>query len=147
MPPADRTHPVILDHLNAVIDALEAGGFTWPVGEWKRPEDLDSRFVEPPYALVRMFPSAGQFDGPLTDTQADVTLRVQVMGVGLTHGQALAVTDLCRTRMKTSIVQVPNRYVQSLQFMVVSGGVSRDDDLPLPFFNSSDLYELRTTPT
>lgn len=145
--PSDRGDILIGDHIQGIIDAITNSSPPWPVGEWQRPEDLDEKFVAPPYALVRLFPSAAQFEGPLHDTQADIVLRFQVMGVGLTHRQAIDVTDICRKEMKASKIVVPGRYVQDVRFMVVSGGVSRDDDLPEPFHNSSDLYELLTTPT
>lgn len=146
MPPADRTHPVVLDHLKAVLTTLDNAGLSFPVGEWARPEDLDDRFEEPPFALVRIFPSAGEFDGPLSDSQVDINLRFQIMGVGGTQRQALNVCDLCRVHMQAGSLNIPNRYVQSLKLMVVAGGISRDDDLPIPFFNAPDLYELQTTP-
>lgn len=145
--PSDRTHPIIGDHIEGIMDALNAApALPWPVGEWQRPEDLDERFVNPPYALFRLFPSAAQFEGPLSDSQVDIILRFQIMGVGLSHRQAVDVTDICRARLKPSNVAVTNRYVQDIRFMVVSGGVSRDDDLPIPFHNASDLYEMLTTP-
>lgn len=146
MPPADRTHPVILDHLDAVLAVLDDAALPWPVGEWQRPEDLSGEFVEPPYALVRPFPSAGQFEGPLSDSQTDIVWRFQIIGVGLTERGALSVTDLCRVEMQAKDLVIPSRYVQSLKLMVVAGGISRDDDLPIPFHNSSDLYEMQTTP-
>lgn len=148
MPRSDRTHPIIGQHLEGILGALEGAPnpVPWPVGEWQRPEDLDQRFDNPPYGLVRIFPSAAQFEGPLSDSQIDIILRFQFMGVGLTHRQALDVTDIARARLKPSRVTIPGRYVQDIRFMVVSGGVSRDDDLPIPFHNSSDLYEMLTTP-
>lgn len=146
MPIADQTRPVIKDHFDAVLSVLESGMGTTPVGEWQRPEDLDNRFDDPPYLLVRIFPSADQFDGPLNDTQADIIVRIEVIGVGNTQGQALNITDRARQLMQPSSLSIPNRYVQSLTFMVVSGGISRDDDLPIPFHDSVDLWELQTTP-
>ncbi len=144
--PSDRTHPVIGDHFQGLLDALNAGGFTFPVGEWERPKDLSEKFDNPPYALLRMYPSAAQFEGPLGDSQVDVVLRFQIIGVGLTERQAIDVTDICRVEMQPSKVVVANRYTQSIGLMVVSGGISRDDDLPIPFFDSADLYEIKTTP-
>lgn len=145
--PSDRTHPIVGDHFQGLLDALIAEGLGYPVGEWQRPKDLDQRFDDPPYALLRMYPSAAQFDGPLSDTQADVTLRFQIIGVGFTERQAIDITDACRVAMKTSKVTVAGRYIQSLNFMVTSAGVSRDDDLPEPFYDSSDIYEITTTPS
>ena len=143
---SDRTHPVILDHIKGVFDALTAESLSFPVGEWNRPYDANERFVNPPYAVVRLFPSAAEMDGPLSDTQIDIVVRVQIVGVGLTERQALNVTDLCRPAMKRSKITIPNRSVMDVRFMVSSAGVSRDDDLPTPYFNSSDLYEVQTTP-
>jgi hypothetical protein len=144
----DRTHPVILDHLDGVLGALEnaAPPLPFQYGEWERPKDGDEKFIDPPYAAVRIYPSAAEFWGPLSDSQIDITLRVQILGVGLTHRQALAVTDRCRREMKKSKITVENRRVMDVRFMVVSGGEMRDDDLPTPFHYSSDLYELLTTP-
>lgn len=147
MPVADRTHPVILDHFEGIVTALENEGFGFPVGEWARPEDLDNRFVDPPYVLARIFPSAGEFDGPLSDSQVDITLRFELLGIGRTERQALSVTDEARAAMQPSKISIPNRYIQSLKLMVVAGGVSRDDDLPIPFYASVDLYTMRTTPS
>lgn len=144
---ADRTHPVILDHFKGVLTALENEAFGFPTGEWKRPEDLDNRFIDPPFLLARIFPAAGEFDGPLSDTQVDVTLRFELLGIGKTHRQALNITDRARGAMQPRKVIIPDRYIQSLQLMVVAGGISRDDDLPIPFYHSVDLYTMRTTPS
>lgn len=146
MAQADRTHPVIKDHFDAVVTALENEALGFPTGEWQRPQDLDNRFKDPPYALARIFPSAGQFDGPLSDSQVDIIVRFEIIGVGDTQGQALNITDRCRKAMQPRKLIIPNRYIQSLKYMVVSGGISRDDDLPIPFHDSVDLYELKTTP-
>lgn len=147
MPVADRTHPVILDHFKGVLAALEDENLGFPTGEWKRPKDLDERFIEPPYLLARIFPSAGEFDGSLADSQTDITLRFELLGVGKTHNQALNICDRARVAMQPRKVVIPNRYIQSLRLMVVAGGISRDDDLPIPFYASPDLYTMRTTPS
>jgi len=143
---SDRTPPIISDHLTAITTALATASLPFPVGEWQRPVDLDERFEAPPYALVRAFPSTGQFEGPLSDSQVDIMLRVQILGVGYTQLQSITVTDLCRAVMVKSNLIITGRRVQDIRYMVVSGGVSRDDDLPTPYFYSSDLYELLTTP-
>jgi hypothetical protein len=136
---------VLYDHIKAVIDALDAG-CPFPVGEWWRPRTAAETYDDPPFALVRLFPSAGQFEGDLANPQVDHVLRIQVMCAGLTQLQALEVQDITRKQMYRGNLTIPNRYIQSLKFMVTSGGVSRDDDLPTPFLFSYDVYELRTTP-
>lgn len=144
----DRNHPLILDHLDGVLAALDNADPPLPFqhGVWERPKDGDVQFIDPPYAVVRIYPSAAEFWGPLSNTQIDIILRFQILGVGLTHRQALAITDRCRQEMKKSKIVIPNRRVMDVRFMVVSGGEMRDDDLPTPFHYSSDLYELLTTP-
>lgn len=129
------------------MDALKTfPDITFPIGEWERPKDLMARYKQPPFAVVRPYPSAAQFNGPLSQTQADIVLRVQVIAVGKSEFQALRVGDLCRMALKRSRIIVTGRYVQDFRFMVAAGGVTRDDDLPTPFFSASDLYELATTP-
>ena len=146
---SDRTYPVILDHVNGVIDAIKGGAFPleFLVEEWRRPVDPNERYIDPPYALVRPMPSAAQFTGPIDDTQADIILRIQVLAVGDTQSQALRVGDLCRARMQRRFITIPYRRVMDVRFMVTTGGLSRDDDLPTPTFYSADIYELQTTPT
>lgn len=150
---ADRTHPIIGDHVRACETAVQnyltaAPGIDWIIARWQRPRDLDQRFSSPPYALIRVYPSTGEFDGPLTDTQIDIVLRIQILGVGVSEDQAIDVTDICRNGMKRSLVSplIPNRRVMDLRLMVAHGGARRDDDLQTPFFYSTDLYELQTTP-
>ena len=144
---SDRTHPIIGDHFRAILTALENAALPFPVGEWDRPTDLNERFDNPPYAVTRIFPSTGQFDGPLTNTQIDISVRFQILGVGVTEMQALDVTDICRPVMVRSNLVIPGRKIMDLSLMVVHGGARRDDDLQTPFFYSTDLYELRTTPS
>lgn len=135
---------VLFDHIQGVITALEACPF--PIGDWIRPKNSDETFVDPPFALVRLFPSTGQFAGDLTNFQKDMTIRIQVMSAGLIQLQCLEIQDLTRQQMYRDNIVIPDRYVQKLKFMVSSGGVSRDDDLPTPLLFSYDVYELTTTP-
>lgn len=141
-----RTYPVIDDHLVAVVTHLDAS-VPFPVDYWERPKDGNQRFDDPPFVLVRIFPSAAEFDGPLNDSQADINMRIQLLAVGETQRQALRINDICRPFMQRTLLTIPNRAVMDIRLMVASGGVSRDDDLPTPYFYSSDLYEIRTTPT
>lgn len=136
---------VLYDHIKAVIDAVN-DNVPFPVGDWERPKDVDERFIDPPYALVRLFPSTGQFEGDLTHFQKDIIMRIQVMAAGFVQLQCLEIQDLCRQQMYRDNITIPNRYIQSLKMMVTSGGISRDDDLPTPLLFSYDVFELRTTP-
>lgn len=134
----------------AVIECLRQGGIEefFPVHVWHRPvAESDQRYIAPPYAMVRIYPSTGQMEGPLNDSQADVTIRIQILGVGVTEDHALIVTDLCRPHMQRRKIFIEGRRVMDCGLMVGSGGATRDDDLPTPFFYSTDLYELRTTPS
>lgn len=141
----------------AVLNALETIG-DFPAAYWERPKDGQMVFKDPPYALCRPYPSAGEFDGPLSDTRVDIVLRVQVLSVGKTMREAMRVADATRRVMVVSVMEpllivatsagvdpVP-RVIQDLRHMVVSGGISRDDDLPSPFYYDTDLYEMVTTP-
>lgn len=146
---SDRTYPVMLDHVNGVINAIRGGAFPieFRVEEWRRPiSATDQTFIDPPFAMVRPMPAAAQFTGPITDTQTDVIIRIQILGVGDNQSQALRITDLIRPRMQRAYIIIPYRRVMDVRLMVVGGGISRDDDLPTPFFYSADLYELQTTP-
>lgn len=144
---SDRSHAIIGDHLQGVGDALDAEPLiTFPTSEWQRPVDGQQKFDDPPYAVYRVYPSTSEFDGPLSDTQADIVLRIEILGVGLTQRQSIDVTDICRIAMKRSKIIIPNRRVMDVRFMIVSGGIQRDDDLPTPYHYSTDLYILQTTP-
>lgn len=145
-----RTYPVILDHLDAVVACLKGGGedtdLEFPVDYWERPKVGTEIYGDPPFALVRPMPSAGQFMGPISDTQVDIILRVQVLATGTFERQAIRIGDKCRARMQKELITIPNRRVMDVRLMTVTGGLTRDDDLPTPFFYSIDVFELQTTP-
>lgn len=142
-----RTHPVILDHLKGLRAGITAAGFNFPIEQYRRPQDGDSQYVDPPFLVLRVFPSADQSDGPLDDSDADVMLRFQTMGVGDTEDQAINVTDRCRAVMQKENMTITGRRVMDIRLMVVSGGTHRDDDLPTPFYYNHDIWEIRTTPS
>lgn len=118
------------------------------VEEWERPKDNDAKYEDPPYVLVREYPSAGEMSGSLAQTKADTVLRVQVLCIGRNASQARKVRDWTRRHMQRNALEalIPDRAVMDLSFMVTGGGDTRDDDLPSPFHSSTDLYELWTTP-
>lgn len=141
-----RTHPVILDHLKGIRAAIIAGGFNFPIEEFRRPVNNESQYVDPPFLILRVFPSADQSDGPLSDTDVDIVLRFQTMGVGDTEQQALNVTDRVRPTMQAKNITITGRRVMDVRGMVVSGGSNRNDDLPTPYYYSHDIWEIMTTP-
>lgn len=146
-----RTVVLVLGHIAPLIEYLD-NACSFPVVEWTRPEGPNERYVDPPFASVRPYPSAEEFAGPIADSQADINLRIQILGTGRTVSQALMVTDIVRQHMfadlRTSGLReiVEDRVVLNIKHMVVHGGVSRENDLPTPWFYSMDLYELMTTP-
>lgn len=142
-----RTYANVYDHVEAVRSYLDAQIDDFPIAHWWRPTvDATEKYFAPPYAMIRVFPSAAEFDGPLPDSQADVNLRLQIMGVGELELQPTAILDIIRPHMQRRNFVVPNRFVMDIRLMVSSGGTTRDDDLPTPYFYAHDLYEMRTTP-
>lgn len=143
-----RTYPLIWDHLNAVVTYLDSQ-LVFPISHWEAPtDDADGeKYHDPPYAMVRLFPSAEEFDGPLDDSQADIILRLQIMGVGENDEQALRILDTIRPLMQRRNITIPNRFVMDLRLMVTAGGVSRENAIPSPLLYAQDLYLLQTTPS
>ena len=150
--PSDRTPVLVRPHMEAVLATLQTiPSSEFPCAYWERPKNGQMVFEDPPYALTRNYPSAGDFDGPLSDSQVDVIYRVQVLAVGKSEMEVWDVSDRTRQVMVASILEpflrtFATRALMDLNLMVSSGGISRDDDLPSPFFYDTDLYELRTTP-
>lgn len=141
------------DNANADLDGK--------INEWERPKDSTTqKFEHPPYVLVREYPSAGQFSGPLFDSKADAVLRVQILCLGETARMARRVRDWTRRYMQRSPLEAildtmaltgepfdfAPRAIMDLSLMVSGGGDMRDDDLPTPFHSATDLYEMWTTP-
>jgi hypothetical protein len=142
-----RTHPVILDHLNGIRNAIIAGGFNFPIEQYRRPQDGDMKYVDPPYLVLRTFPSADQTDGPLSDSDADIILRFQTMGVGFDEDQAINIVDRVRPRMQRELITITGRRVMDVRGMIVTGGANIDNNLPTPFYYSHDIWEVWTTPS
>lgn len=138
-----RTTTLLDDHTEALLAALDPAPFS--VGDGVAPRNADKTELDPPYAVLYSLPG-GRFDGPLSDSQADVTLVYQITGVGETRRQAQIVIDVCRDLMKKANVTVTNRRVRDLKHLTPNSGVIRDDDLPNPLFYGYDRYELDTTP-
>lgn len=147
----DRTPVENSPLIEAVIELLDTAAVNdldGKVREWERPKDGSFKYIEPPYVLIREYPSAGQFSGPLSNTKVDTILRVQILCLGKTAQEARRVRDWTRRHMQRNALEqlIPNRAVMDLSLMVSGGGDTRDDDTPTPFHESTDLYELWTTP-
>ena len=133
------------DHTQAILTALDS--LTFPIGDAVAPRLADKTEINPPFAVL--YPIVGGlFDGPLSDSQADVTLVYQVTSVGNTRQQAQAITDLVRAiMMDRSNIIITGRRVRDVRHTSPFAGVIRDDDLPDPLFYGYDRYELDTTPS
>ncbi len=139
-----RTTTILEDHTQALLDTLDPAPIS--VGDGVAPRNPDKSEKDPPYVVLYSLPG-GQFDGPLNDSQADVSLIYQITAVGTTRQQAQVAIDVCRALMKRNNVTVPNRRVRDLRHLTPNSGVIRDDDLPNPLFYGYDRYELDTTPS
>lgn len=148
----DRTlveiDPQIQGILTLLTNASTGTDLVGRVKEWERPKGDDDKFIDPPYVLIREYPSAGQMSGSLAQTKEDTILRIQVLCLGRTPGEARRVRDWTRRHMQRQALEdlLTDRAVMDLSLMVTGGGDTRDDDLPHPFHESNDLYELWTTP-
>ncbi len=138
-----RTTTLLDDHTNALLAALSAASFA--VGDAEAPRLADKTEIDPPYIVLYPIPG-GRFDGPLSDSQADVVLIYQITSVGTTRTQAQIAIDVARALMKKANVTITNRKVRDLRHLTPNSGVVRDDDLPNPLFYGYDRYELDTTP-
>ena len=134
------------DHTAGMIDALESNQVL-PVGDGVAPRNPDKTEISPPFLVI--YPVVGgTFDGPLSDTQADVSLVYQITAVGKTRESAQAGIDLARAvLMDRSNVTITNRVVRDIRLVTPFSGIVRDDDLPNPLFYGYDRYELDTTPS
>lgn len=148
----DRTLVEVNPQIEAIVTLLTnaAAGtdIVDRIAEWERPKDDEAKFEDPPYLLVREYPSTAQMSGPLNQTKEDVVLRVQIMCIGRTPNEARKLRDWSRRYTQRNALEalIPDRAVMDFSLMVAGGGDTRDDDIPSPFHESTDLYELWTTP-
>jgi hypothetical protein len=139
-----RTVVLLEDHTDAVLTLLRTS--TIEIGDGVIPRNADKSVKTIPFAAL--YPLlGGDFDGPLSDTQADVSLMYQITSVGETRQQAQIVLDILRVLMADrSNFLIPNRAVRDVRLLTPFSGIVRDDDLPNPVFYGYDRYELDTTP-
>ena len=129
----------IFDGVYASLDAIAQ----FETGRNERPKTTTGKFIDPPYAVLSIFPGGVQ-DGPLSDSQVDVTVRFRVAAVGKSESEALVVADMCAARMKPSLVTVSGRTVRRISKLSASSGSSRDDDVATPLFFSIEIYDVDT---
>lgn len=143
-----ETDPMVNAVFQLLLNATTGTDFEGRVAEWERPKDDDMEFYDPPFLLVREYPSAGQFNGPLSDSKVDTIIRIQILCLGRSPSEARKVRDASRRYMQRDALEalIPDRAVMDLSFMVTGGGDTRNDDTMTPFHMSVDLYELWTTP-
>ena len=145
-----RTTVLINDHMNAVITHLESvldaqPGGKIPVGYGERPKDSKEQFYEPPY-LVVSYLVGGDLDGPLSDTQADVSLRLVLISNGSSAREATILRDIAHAEMQKENFTIANRKVRDVRVEIPSDGTYRDDDVATPIFYTRQIYLLDTTP-
>jgi len=145
-----RTAVLIQDHIQPIIDHLTTvlGGLSHsvPVGYGERPINASHEFEDPPYIVVSHI-VGGTVDGPLSDTQADITLRVLILCNGSTAREATVLRDIVHQEMSDkSNFSITNRKVRDIRVEVPSDGAYRDDDVPTPMFYDRQIYVLNTTP-
>ena len=146
-----RTTVLIDDHLQPIIDHLTTvlGTLSYPVavGDGERPIDTDKKFIEPPYITVHHI-VGGTMDGPLNDTQADVSLRIAIVSFGNTAKEARVLRDIVHAElMDKSNFSITNRRIRDIRLEVPSDGAYRDDDVQTPIFYERQIYLLNTTPS
>lgn len=145
-----RTDVLIVDHIQPVVDYLTSVlgvlDHAVPVGFGERPVNAETKHEPPPYAVVSYLPG-GLLDGPISDSQADITLRISIFSMGNTAREATVLRDLVHKEMHKENFTVTNRKIRNLTVESPSDGVFRDDDVPTPIFYTRQIYVMDTTPS
>jgi len=139
-----RTNISTYNHYLAVLNNLQTIT-NFEVGDGERPKDVTGAFLDPPYAVLFLI-SGGDMEGPISDSQADITLRFQITAVGQSPKEAIVVQDYCAAKMHKSNLSISGRKVRNLTKVLASNGVRRDDDVPTPVFYCFQQWDLDTTP-
>ncbi len=140
---AYMTRALISPILDACIAIAESTGV--PVGDGVAPD------CPRPYIVVDSVVSP-RYTGPLSDTEADSSDRIQFACVGDTRRQADLVRDSLRAAL--TINAFDSQFVSTgasrrilLVILDIPRGVQRDDrGLPDPIFSAIDQYMISTTP-
>jgi len=129
--------PVVREHTDAVIAALEAAGLT--VGDAVAPDDTD-----PPYVVVYAIAGGGS-TGTLARPDDDAFLVYQATCVGTSREQAEWLADKALELLGPDAVAVPGRRVCRVS-LDMHGGIQRDDNVTPPVFWSAPRFRMTTTP-
>ncbi len=146
-----RTAVLIADHLDPIVARLTAtlGALPnpIPVGFGQRPIDItDKKLHEPPYVVVTYI-KGGTMDGPLSDTQVDISMRILISCMGNSAREATVLRDIVHAdMMDTANFTITNRKIRDIKVEVPSDGAFRDDDVPTPIFYTLQIYLLDTVP-
>ena len=146
-----RTTVLLTNHIQAIVDHITTtmAGYTADinVGFGERPKKPDGTFYDPPYIVISHV-AGGTLDGPLSDSQADHTIRVLIMAMGNTAREALVARDLAHAEMMDkSNFTITGRKIRDISVEVPSDGAYRDDDVQTPIFYTRQIYLLDTTPS
>jgi hypothetical protein len=145
-----RTSVLIADHIQPIVDFLTAQlgvlSYPIPVGFGERPIGDDKLHEPPPYLFVTYLPG-GTLDGPLSDSQADVSIRILLFSAGKTAREATVLRDIAHQEMHKENFTVSNRKIRNLIVETPSDGTYRDDDAPSPIFYTRQIYLMDTTPS
>ena len=145
-----RTPVLIADHINGIKDHLDTilNNLTFPVfmGFGERPVKSDKSFYDPPYGVIS-YVFGGGLDGPISDSQADVELRILINSMGNTALESTTLRDLIHVEMSDkSNFTITNRKIRTIKLEFTSDGTYRDDDAPSPIFYTRQIYTLDTVP-
>jgi len=147
-----RTVVLLNDHLTAIVTRLTSTmtALASPVyvGYGERPVNpATKQHYPPPYLVVSYLPG-GTLDGSLSDSQADVAIRILINSMGNSAQEATIVRDIAHAdMMDKSNFTITNRKIRNLSLEIPSDGTYRDDDAPTPIFYTRQIYILDTTPT
>lgn len=118
-------------------DGVKAALSTLRIGDGKAPADKTL-----PYGVFWDF-AGGEFDGPVSDPEADVVWPFTVICNGSTPEQARWLHDKVRTLLAS--VTVAGRVVTRLESLGLPQ-MKRDDSLQPPIFYVTPQWKLHTTP-
>lgn len=145
-----RTATNILDHVDPVVNhlqtAMDGYSASVTVSYGERPIDASKKFIPPPYVVVFHI-VGGRLDGPLSDTQADIELRILVVCYGNTARETTILRDLTHAEMMDkSNFTVTGRRIRDIRLETPSDGIYRDDDVSTPIFYTRTIYVMNTVP-